>query len=106
MKTSLVRTCPPSRSLADQTLAALEDFFAGRGHSPSTAMWKALRAGADTMENMADGTCPPLIHVSSLDPGVGKTTTVICFLRALLASDAHAMWLHWCVCDGRTRSRP
>ena len=29
------------------------------------------------------------IHLSSLDPGVGKTTTVIFFLRALLASKAH-----------------
>ena len=53
-------------------------------------MWEALRAGADIMEKMADGTCPPLVYVSSLDPGVGKTTTVICFLRALLASDAHS----------------
>ena len=35
------------------------------------------------------GTCFPLIHVSSLDPGVGKTTTVIFFLRALLRSHAH-----------------
>ena len=70
-------------------MAALKDYFAGRQHAPSEAMWVALRAVAETMEGMAEGRCPPLIHLSSLDPGVGKTTTVICFLRALLASEAH-----------------
>jgi len=39
---------------------------------------------------MAEGSCPPAIYLSSLDPGVGKTTTVICFLRTLLASTLHA----------------
>ena len=94
-KTSLYEIYPPSHRptptpLADQTMAALRDYFADRQHAPSEAMWVALRAVADTMERMAEGTCPPLIHLSSLDPGVGKTTTVICFLRALLASKAHA----------------
>jgi len=65
-------------------------FFSAQGHAPSAAMWKALGAVAETMETMAEGGCSPLIHVSSLDPGVGKTTTVICFLRALLASDTHS----------------
>ena len=70
-------------------MAALREYFAGRQHAPSEAMWVALRVVADSMEGMADGRCPPLIHLSSLDPGVGKTTTVICFLRALLASTSH-----------------
>jgi hypothetical protein len=64
-------------------------FFAQQGHHPSADMWGALQAVGETMEKMAEGRCPPVIHVSSLDPGVGKTTTVICFLRALLRSDAH-----------------
>jgi hypothetical protein len=96
-KTALYEVAPPSEQpappsstpLADQTMAALKDYFAGRQHAPSEAMWVALRAVADTMEGMAEGRCPPLIHLSSLDPGVGKTTTVICFLRALLASNSH-----------------
>ena len=79
----------PSTPLSDQTMAALRDYFANRSHAPSEAMWTALRAVADTMEAMAEGRCPPLIHLSSLDPGVGKTTTVIFFLRSLLASNAH-----------------
>jgi hypothetical protein len=70
-------------------MAAMRAFFSEQGHAPSAAMWKALGAVADTMERMAEGRCPPLIHVSSLDPGVGKTTAVICFLKTLLCSDAH-----------------
>ena len=70
-------------------MAALGEYFADRQHAPSEAMWIALRAVAETMEEMADGTCPPLVHLSSLDPSVGKTTTVIIFLRALLASKVH-----------------
>ena len=94
-KTPLYEIAPPSaqpvpsRPLADQTMVSLRDYFAGRQHAPSEAMWVALRAVAEAMEGMAEGRCPPLIHLSSLDPGVGKTTTVICFLRALLASNAH-----------------
>jgi hypothetical protein len=70
-------------------MAAMRAFFSEQGHAPSAAMWKALGAVAETMEKMAEGRCPPLIHVSSLDPGVGKTTIVICFLRTLLRSHAH-----------------
>jgi DNA polymerase III delta prime subunit len=71
-------------------MAAMRAFFAEQGHRPSADMWGALQAVAETMEKMAEGRCPPVIHVSSLDPGVGKTTTVICFLRALLGSQAHS----------------
>ena len=73
-------------SLASQTITALQKSFAQRGHVPSLEMWVALRALAGTMEAMAEGRCPPAVYLSSLDPGVGKTTTVVCFLRALLAS--------------------
>lgn len=76
--------------LAVETTKALKGYFAERGHDPSPAMWKALGAAADTMATMAEGRCRPAIYLSSLDPGVGKTTTVICFLRALLASEVHA----------------
>ena len=33
---------------------------------------------------MAEGTCPPSIYVSSLDPGVGKTTTLIAFIKQVV----------------------
>jgi hypothetical protein len=80
---------PASSSLAGQTIDALRRYFDDRGHYPSDEMWTALQAVAKTMESMAEGRCRPAIHISSLDPGVGKTTTVVHFLRALLASKVH-----------------
>jgi hypothetical protein len=52
-------------------------------------MWDAIAALAARLEAMADGRCEQAFFLSSLDPGVGKTQTVIHFLRALLASPKH-----------------
>lgn len=41
------------------------------------------------MAAMADGTAPPSFFLSSLDPGVGKTTTLIYFVQQLLRSQQH-----------------
>jgi hypothetical protein len=79
----------PVRSLSEATLAALHLTFSKLNHSPTAEMWTALKAIAETLEAMAEGTCEDAIHLSSLDPGVGKTTTVIQFLKALLSSPAH-----------------
>jgi hypothetical protein len=49
-------------------------------------MLEALYAVLECLEAMADGTCPPSVYLSSLDPGVGKTQTLICFVKALLSS--------------------
>jgi hypothetical protein len=38
---------------------------------------------------MADGTAPPSFFLSSLDPGVGKTTALIHFVQHLLRSQQH-----------------
>ena len=38
---------------------------------------------------MADGTAPPRFFLSSLDPGVGKTTALVHFVKALLRSEQH-----------------
>jgi hypothetical protein len=78
-----------SPSLAEQTILALQTTFLQIGHCPTPAMWEALRAVADTLDHMASKTAAPVVYVSSLDPGVGKTTTVIHFLKALLESPAH-----------------
>jgi hypothetical protein len=84
--------CPeqPVRSLSEETLAALRLTFSKHNHFPTGEMWVALKAIADTLEALANGTCGNAIHLSSLDPGIGKTTTVIHFLKALLASERHA----------------
>ncbi|WP_181905462.1 DEAD/DEAH box helicase family protein [Aestuariispira insulae] len=44
---------------------------------------------ADILEQMAEGTCLPRYYLASLDPGVGKTKTMIHFIRTLLASEDH-----------------
>ncbi|RXH35557.1 hypothetical protein [Bradyrhizobium zhanjiangense] len=82
----------PDRSsdrLADLTLVSLQATFQRFGHQPSEAMWVGLRAAAETLEDMANGTCLPAVYVSSLDPGVGKTQLLIHFLRELLRSEDH-----------------
>src|SRR5262249_10828836 len=79
----------PFSSLSEETLAALHLSFSKLNHFPTEEMWTALRAIAETLEAMANGNCEDAIHLSSLDPGIGKTTTVIHFLKALLASERH-----------------
>ena len=79
----------PPQTLSERTLETLRAFFENHDHRPSDDMWTALKAIAETLERMANGTCSHAIHLSSLDPGVGKTTTVIHFLKALLSSEQH-----------------
>jgi hypothetical protein len=49
-------------------------------------MWDALQDLAETLEAMADGTAADKLYLSSLDPGVGKTRTIVAFIDALLSS--------------------
>lgn len=77
------------RSLSDITIDSLGESFIERNHYPSRQMWVALEDVASTLEQLADGDAEDLIHVSSLDPGVGKTQSVVHFIRALLASPHH-----------------
>jgi hypothetical protein len=89
-----------TQSLSDLTIETLRRCFAERSHAPSEQMWRALRAVADTLESMADEKCASAIYLSSLDPGVGKTTAVIAFLKALIASREH-VHVGAIVCVGR-----
>lgn len=79
----------PSEGLAAQTVASLKQTFVNIGHAPTPAMWTALDAVATTLEQMANHTAEPTVYLSSLDPGVGKTSTVIHFIQSLLRSPAH-----------------
>jgi hypothetical protein len=76
-------------SLSAETLRLLRASFAAVNHSPSELMWRGIEDLADHLQRMADGECEPCFYLSSLDPGVGKTQTIIHFLRALLASPQH-----------------
>lgn len=90
-KEPLLGTYPPfpGESLTSLTIARLRSRFHDHNHHPSEKMWEALSAVAGTMEKMANRSCDPAIYLSSLDPGVGKTATVVEFIRALLTSASH-----------------
>lgn len=77
---------PSPKSLAQRAFEELREDFVRFGHYPNQAMFEALYAVLETLQRMADGTCPPSVYLSSLDPGVGKTQTLICFVKALLSS--------------------
>lgn len=56
---------------------------------PTKSMRRGLYNAALTLEAMAEETVPPRFHLSSLDPGVGKTTLIRHFIMSLLASPLH-----------------
>ena len=91
---------PPRDGLAATALQTLRAFFDTAGHNPSVDHWQALAAIAETMEAMASGTCAPKVFLSSVDPGVGKSQTVIHYARALIASPDHKT-AGMIVCVGR-----
>lgn len=77
-------------SLADATTSSLLSVLEGRcGGQLHQDVAKALRELVVTMEAMAEGTAPRHFYLSSLDPGVGKTTTLIHFVQELLRSEQH-----------------
>lgn len=76
--------------LADKTIASLVSFFdTHTQHRPSEEMILALTELASTMEAMANDVAIPHFYLSSLDPGVGKTQTIIHFIQELMASPSH-----------------
>ncbi|MBE7158426.1 MAG: hypothetical protein INR62_08345, partial [Rhodospirillales bacterium] len=76
-------------TLATTTLRDLRATFAAGGHNPSPEHFAALADIAATLEAMAEGHAAPKVYLSALDPGVGKTETLVHFLRVLLRSHAH-----------------
>lgn len=86
----LLQECTPyTQTLADLTINSLYSFFERNGHHPSEDMIYALTSVARKMEDMANGIADPYVYLSSLDPGIGKTQTIVHFIRYLLASQDH-----------------
>lgn len=81
---------PEIASLTDLILGGLERRFLDYGHRPSRAHWKGLRAIAQTVEAMASSTAAPMFYLSSLPTGMGKTTTLIESVRALVSNPQYA----------------
>lgn len=72
--------------LADATTTSLFEDLTRWGGPLSPGVEEALRCLVETMVAMAEGAARPSFYLSSLDPGVGKTTTLTHFVRALLRS--------------------
>ena len=77
-------------SLADATMTSLMDTLSRRGGGvPQHDVTTALHELVATLSAMADGTAHPRFYLSSLDPGVGKTTSLVHFVQELLRSEQH-----------------
>ncbi|TCP19771.1 DEAD/DEAH box helicase family protein, partial [Rhodovulum adriaticum] len=59
------------------------------GQHLSSQHHDALQSVIQTMTDMAEGAAERRVYVSSLDPGMGKTTSLIIFLRQLMGSQDH-----------------
>ena len=79
----------PPGALCANTMTTLRAYFNQQNHHPSADHLRALEDVAGTMEDMANDTALPKVYLSAIDPGVGKSTTVIHFARALVASPQH-----------------
>ena len=87
---SLIDFHPPNRaSLADQAIWSMEQDLHGHDVELSTSTRTSLYEAARGLEAMSEETLSPQFHLSSLDPGVGKTTLIKHFIMALLSSPYH-----------------
>lgn len=77
---------PDPSSLVEATMTSLQTRFSDYNHKPSADMMAALEDVAKTLAAMAVGDVEKKCYLSSLDPGVGKTQTLVQFIKALLSS--------------------
>lgn len=85
-------TMPLLRSrLFTRTMMTLKNKFNSLSpiHDPSPAQWDALADLVETLEAMAEGRAEAKVFLSSLDPGIGKTSAVVSFIDQLLAHPDH-----------------
>jgi hypothetical protein len=94
------RTLTAPGTLSARAMTTLRQYFDERGHDPSPGHWEALADVARTLEAMANGTASPSVYLSAIDPGVGKSQTLVHFARALVASPEHAH-IGMVICVGR-----
>jgi hypothetical protein len=93
-KDTLIHNLTPSRlvldRLAEQTVSSLRATFDTHGIVHEKQVWTSLKGVACVLASMAEGTCDPDVYVSPLDPGIGKTQTLIHFIQAMIASEHHS----------------
>lgn len=75
-----------SDTLSPVALAAmnrLRQSMEERNATLSSEQWSALQALVETFDRIAQNKADEVAYLSSLDPGVGKTTAIVCYLSAL-----------------------
>jgi hypothetical protein len=86
----LTPSLPPSGQLVEETISSLKTMLTKYGIHHSEQVWSSLKEVARVLTSMAEGTCDPAVYVSPLDPGIGKTQTLVHFLQAMVASEDHS----------------
>lgn len=72
-----------------RVMSSLRMRFSDIDHFPSSMMYDAMEHVVGTLTSMADEFCLRSHYLSSLDPGVGKTSVVKHFVKELLRSDQY-----------------
>ncbi|MBB5372278.1 hypothetical protein [Acidocella aromatica] len=80
---------PSEGPLQQAAYASILAYFHERGQSPGPNHRNAIAQVLDTLERMANGQARPVVYVSAMDPGCGKTTCLVHFAKALVASPDH-----------------
>lgn len=86
---SFDRSDTASVDLTTSTMNEVSKTLCSYGQHLSRHHHDALRSVIQTMADMAEGAAEQQIYVSSLDPGMGKTTSLIVFLRQVIGSQDH-----------------
>lgn len=76
---------PINLGLVQHALATMKTRFDMIGHQPSDTQWEALEDLLTCLDDMAMGSAKKTVYLSSLDPGLGKTTALKYYLDKLLA---------------------
>lgn len=85
MPTAAATLQAPESFLAGMAVENLHRFFHEQTtHRPAPEMYRALYDIINTLDAMARGEAERKVYLSSLDPGVGKTSAICAFVDALL----------------------
>lgn len=71
-----------------QAYEQMTQVFAERNHYPSPGQLQGLKEIQETMTQMLSGDAPAVYPISSLDPGVGKSTAISTWLQAFIKSSS------------------
>jgi hypothetical protein len=76
--------CKLYSALDQKAKEKLVEVFATHGHNPTSDQFTAVFAIQEALTHMLSGNAPQKYSVSSLDPGIGKTTSILTWLDAYL----------------------